>query len=215
MTRRAIFLLRSRKTNRSFEELAAGIDRPKAQWTPDWKTRELPRVLSSIYSPQYSTQTGWDCTLELRGIAAVRTGDAAKAYDSALIIARLSEADLNDSSLLGLLVGASGASILCDVTWEFCDAHTGTAEDFARLEGALAKLDFHRATLRGLRSELAVDINRIQYLKDAPTYAVSILGLSGSNGAPNGRANSSWAKPSRQASLIRTVLCRQTGNFIT
>jgi hypothetical protein len=160
------------------QELAAGLDRPKAQWTPEWKTRALPEMLSAIAVPHYPSVMGVQVTLALRATAAARAGDPTKAHETALIIARLSEASLNDPFLIGLLVAASGTSMLCSATWELCDAHVGTAEDFTGLQSALAALDFHRAALRAGRSEMAAMVDMIQKLKMRPSEVGGVFGLS-------------------------------------
>jgi hypothetical protein len=145
-------------------ELAVGLDRPKAQWTPDWKTADLPFFLSTPL-PHLTLVITASQTLRLRGIAAARAGDAARAHESALIIARLAQASLNDPFLISLLVAASASSLLCDTTWELCDAHAGTVEDFTKLETALMGLDFQRATLNAFRSEMAGGIDSFQLIK--------------------------------------------------
>ena len=170
-----------------FQELAAGLNRPKAQWTPEWKTRELPPNLFSIALPSHSVARAVNQTLTLRAIAALRAGESTKAHETALILARLSEASLNDPFLIGLLVGASTTGGLCGVTWELCAEHAGTAQDFARLESALAQLDFRRATLHAFRSELAAGLDTMQYFKGARDHGYQILfgiseGLGGDSG---------------------------------
>ena len=160
-----------------FQELAAGLNRPKAQWTPEWKTRELPRLLPSIPLPHYSNMPGVNRALVLRAVAAAHADDAAKAHETALILARFCEASLNDPFLIGMLVGASGAAMLCNVTWELCDMHAGTAEDFARLESALTHLDFRRAALHASRCELAAGTNTIQFLKGSRGSMVGVFSL--------------------------------------
>ncbi len=170
-----------------FQELAAGLNRPKAQWTPEWKTRELPPNLFSIALPDYEVARGVNRSLTLRAIAATRAGEAAKAHETALILARLSEASLNDPFLIGLLVGAADTGMLCGAVWELCDAHAGTAEDFARLESTLSGLDFHRALLHACRSEMAGAVNMLQYVKGARDDGCQILfgvseGLGGNSG---------------------------------
>jgi hypothetical protein len=177
------------KHDAAMQELAAGLNRPKAQWTPEWKTRELPEMLFAIELPHYSPVQGLSRTLALRATAAARAGDAAKAHESALILARLNQASLNDPFLIGLLVAASGTSMLCGVTWELCDAHAGTVDDFTRLEAALTSLDFHGAALRAYRSEMAAMVDMVQKLKRRPSEVVKIfqlssgLGGTGSNGS--------------------------------
>ena len=88
---------------------------------------------------------------------------------------RLAQANLNDPFLIGLLVAASDASMVGGITWELCDAHSGTAQDFARLESALAKLDFHHGALRAFRSEMAASVNTMQYLKRNSTNVIGLL----------------------------------------
>ena len=146
-------------------ELAASISRTGAQWTPEWKTRELPPLLPMIALPHYTVVQGLSGTLGLRASAALRTGDTAKAHESALILARISLASVNDPFLIGLLVGISGAARLHGTVWELCMEHAGTAEDFAKLETALVALDFRRATLSAFRSEMAAMVNTVRVFK--------------------------------------------------
>lgn len=147
------------------QELAAGLSRPKAQWTPEWKTRELPEILFNVSLPHYSGIMTVNKFLSLRATAAARTGDANQAHESALIISRLTRANLNEPQMIGLLVAMSGTSFLCGATWELCDAHAGTAEDFSRLEAALENLDFLQGTLRGLRSDTIAGVNALQFIR--------------------------------------------------
>jgi hypothetical protein len=158
-----------------FQELAAGLNRPKAQWTPEWKTRELPHLLPSISLPQYASLIGMNQTLALRAIAAARTGDAPTAHETAQIMARLNEASMNDPFLIGLLIAASGTGTLCNLTWELCADHAGTAEEFAQLETTLARCDLQRATLHAFRCELASDVDTIQFIKSERDNSVGLL----------------------------------------
>ena len=174
-------------------EIAAGLSRPKAQWTPEWKTRELPEQLFTIALPHYQSVRSLNQALALRATAAARAGDAAKAHEAALIIAKLSQADLNDPFLIGLLVAASDAAVLCGSTWELCDAQVGTTEDFARLETALSALDFHRATLKSFRSELAAAVNTLHYIQRHPASGPSLFQVIDNNGKSSGSALSNAA----------------------
>lgn len=150
------------------QELAEGLNRPKAQWTPEWKTRELPEMLFEILFPHFSSIMDVNRTLSFRAAVAARIGDAPKAQEAALIIARMTQAALNEPFVIGLLVGVSGAEMLHSATWEICAAHAGTAEDFARLEAALTALDVRSATLRAYRSEMTAGVNAIQLCKRKP-----------------------------------------------
>ena len=163
------------------QELAAGLSRPKAQWTPEWKTRELPALLPAIALPHYSVTR--EQTLALRAVAAARTGDAAKAHESALIIARFSQASLNDPFLIGLLVAASEVASLHGIVWDLCAAHTGSADDFARLESALAVLDFHQGALHAARCEMTAMVDTIHGLKRRPEDLLGLIQFSNDGGS--------------------------------
>ncbi|MCE9519210.1 MAG: hypothetical protein K8R87_06640 [Verrucomicrobia bacterium] len=157
------------------QELAAGLNRSKAQWTPEWKTRELPERLFTIPFPHYTGSRNTNQTLALRAIAAARASNTAKAHETALIMARLVQANLHDPFLIGMLVAASDTATLCSSTWELCDAQAGTAEDFARLEASLTELDFHRSALRALRVEMAAGVNMLKSLKRNPSSTFSLV----------------------------------------
>ncbi len=150
------------------QELAAGLNRPKAQWTPEWQTRDLPEMLISLHQPHYSSVLAVARSLSLRVDAAAQAGDADKAHQAALILARFNQASLNEPCLIGLLVGTSGAAILHDAIWELFAAHAGNAEDFARLEAALTALDFRRSALLAFRSEMAMGVNVALCMKRKP-----------------------------------------------
>ena len=149
-------------------ELAAGLDRPYARWTPEWKNRELPPVPLFAERPRCFAmmRSGWYQTLVLRSIAAARAGDAAKAHQAALIIARLNEAFLNEPDHVSLFVASLATDyFLHGVTLEICAAHTGTAEDFTRLESALSALNFQRAELHSVRWEMAAGASTVRGMK--------------------------------------------------
>lgn len=170
------------------QELAAGLSRPKAQWTPEWKTRELPEMLFAIALPHYQNVRNLNQTLALRATAAARAGETAKAHETARIMARLTQADLNDPFLIGLLVASSDATALCGSTWELCDAQAGTVEDFARLEAALSALDFHQASLRACRSELAAAVDTLQFIRRHPSSGPGLFQMIEISGQPNSNA---------------------------
>jgi len=146
------------------QELASGLDRPKGQWTPAWKNRELPKLLASIPLPHYSSTQGLANLLSLRAVAAARAGDAGSAHQAGLILGRINQATRNEPLLIGSLVAAHGTSLLCGVTWELCDAHVGTAGDFAKLETALAAADIRKSGLQAIRAEMAMSFNTAQQL---------------------------------------------------
>jgi hypothetical protein len=140
------------------------LDRPKGQWTPAWKTRELPKLLASIPLPHYLSVQRLATLLSLRAAAAARAGDANKAHQAGLLLGRINQATWNEPLLIGSLVSAHGTSLLCGVTWELCDAHAGTAGDFAKLETALAAADIRKSGLQAIRAEMAMSFNTAQQL---------------------------------------------------
>ena len=164
------------------QELTAGLSRPKAQWTPEWKTRDLPEMLFAISLPHYSNLVSVNQTLVLRAIASARAGEIAKAHETVLIIAKLSQANLNDPFLIGLLVAASNTSMLHGTTWELCDAQAGTGEDFTKLESALGTLDFHRSALSAWRSEMAAGVNTLQFIKRKRDNSLSLFEVVSNDG---------------------------------
>ena len=168
------------------QELATGLNRSKAQWTPEWKTRELPENLFMVALPHYQSIQNLNQTVALRAIAAARAGEAAKAHESALIMARLSEANLNDPFLISLLFAEAGTKYLAGATWELCDAQAGTAEDFTRLEAALAGLDFHHSTLGACRGEMAGAVNTLQSLRRNPSSAPGLVQMTNDAELPAG-----------------------------
>jgi hypothetical protein len=136
-------------------ELTAGLKRTEAQWTPEWKTRELPRMLFEIQLPHYQTSQHLVPMLTLRAAAAARAGDAAKAHESLLITLRLARASLKDPFLIGSLVACAQITQASGAAWELCDAHSGSADDFRRLEEEFTKLDFRTGILHAFRGEMA------------------------------------------------------------
>jgi hypothetical protein len=159
-----------------FGELVAGLNRPLAQWTPAWKTRALPRNLQRILLPHLYGIPLLIRFLGLRGIAAARAGDPVKAHECLQIMARLDEACLREPFLTGVLDASHGVESIADATWELCDAHAGTAEDFRRLESALAAMDFRVATARAASSELITNVSAFQFFKEYPDEFLDSMG---------------------------------------
>ncbi|MEY4483883.1 MAG: hypothetical protein RL693_1335 [Verrucomicrobiota bacterium] len=148
-------------------ELAAGLNRPEAQWTPPWKTRTLPGNLFEVPLPHYSVIRELTQMLSFRSIVATRAGDATKAHEALLIAIRLQQATMQEPFLIGLLVAASNSLAINLAVWEICDAQLGTVEDFRRLQDALAKMDYRKSALLAWRSELAGSSSALTYLKQS------------------------------------------------
>jgi len=151
-----------------FKELVAGLDRPEAQWTPAWKTRDLPRNLFSVALPHLTEAQRLTRTLSLRCAAAARAGDGLQAHECALISARLEDATIEEPFLIGMLVAAANAAHLADDIWELSGSQLGTAEDFRGLESRLAAMDFRQATWRSFSAELIAAVSTQQVIKEYP-----------------------------------------------
>lgn len=142
-------------------ELSGVLDRPSAQWTPAWKSRELPAFLFAIPLPHYSTSQNLTKSLTVRSLAEVELGNASAAHTHLRLITRLAEANNGDPFLIGLLVGCAQTSLAANGAWTICEARLGTAEDFARLGADFARLDFTRAAQLAWRGELAAGTSSI------------------------------------------------------
>jgi len=155
------------KHDATVRELAAGLVRRRAQWTPGDKTRQLPKAIYFLRLPHSNPISDARGMLRLRCIADAQAGEIGEAHEAAQIMARFIEASLDQPYVVPHLLGATGAEALATSTWELCDAHAGSAEDFAELEAALAQLDFRRSALRTFRGDLMVIVNLLQAMKDA------------------------------------------------
>ena len=141
------------------DALAAGLDRPQAQWTPAWKTRVLPTDLSATPFPHFQTLI-YKLTrlLCLRSIAAARAGDSVKASEALGIALAINEATLDEPFLFGPLYANDGTRWIDGAIWELCDARIGSAEELRTIELATARLDYRQAALAYSRSELVFEI---------------------------------------------------------
>ena len=165
-------------------ELAAALNRPEAQWTPAWKNREMPDIIFSVSLPHYRPVKEATPMLCLRAIAAAHAGEPAKAHESLLIALKLARASLNDPFLIGNLLAMAQTQQVCHAAWELCRTHSGSAEDFQRLQRELSLLDFQAALLRAFRAELAGGANAVMSMKhqrDAEHFAV-IAGIDDKQG---------------------------------
>lgn len=153
------------KDQSTFAALATALDRTEAQWTPSWKTRELPENLFAAELPHYQTINHLLQVLCLRSIAAGRAGDPATAHESLRIALRMNQATLQEPFLIGLLVAASNTARIASAVWELCQAHTGSATDFAALQQELESIHFQPSALRAYRSELAAAAGAVLWLE--------------------------------------------------
>ena len=167
-------------------ELALGLSRPESQWTPAWRMRVLPEPLFTVSLQYIISARGVINMLCLRGAAAARAGDAAKAHESLLIAGRINEANMQEPSLVGALVACAEVTLISGAVWELCDAHAGTAEDFRKLQEELSRFDFQKSLLCAERGELALGVNITGYFrrrKDLNTFMATLA----MNGVPPGR----------------------------
>jgi hypothetical protein len=136
-------------------ELAAGLERPVAQWTPACKERLSMVATADLSRPHFGTVVSLCRALSLRAAAAAQAGDAKKAHEALRILIKVYEATAHETTLTGWLVSTAMTASVASAAWELCDARLGTADDFARLEEAFCRLDHRAAALQTWRSELA------------------------------------------------------------
>lgn len=145
-------------------ELAAGLDRPEAQWTPALKTRVAGKgPLQDSVSHLLAVKSAAGA-LALRSTAAARCGEVGKAHESIRILIRIGEASAEEN-LIGMLVACANRQNLAFTVCELCDARAGTVEDFERLEVELSNLDLRAVTLEAWRAEVATMMLAWQQLK--------------------------------------------------
>jgi hypothetical protein len=148
-------------------ELAMGLSRPVARWSPALQDLHWSGFVMDMPLPHYIPMKASSGALGLRAAAAARAGEVAKAHEALHILIKMNEATAGDSLLLGVLVSSMMGSSLADAVWEVCDARCGSVEDFERLERALCGLDFRAAALQAYRSEVATCIQAWEQMKDA------------------------------------------------
>ncbi|MGB3121950.1 MAG: hypothetical protein WBE58_24200 [Verrucomicrobiales bacterium] len=156
-----------------FDELAAGLDRPSAQWTPPWKTRELPAVLLSATMPHYQTDMALAKTLRLRTSAAASLGEGGLALDSLRIGLRLSEASFDDPFLISLLVGLSQMNGVVNGIWDCAAAQSLDADQWRLLSRELRRIDLEAGLLRAFRGEMAAACNAVDYIKGTGDFELT------------------------------------------
>lgn len=165
-----------KKDDALINELAAGLTRPGAQWTPPWKTRTLPENLFEVSLPHYTVIRELTQMLCFRSIVAARAGDVIKAHEALLIATRINQATMQEPFLIGLLVASANSNFISSAVWELCNTHTGKAADFHRLQKELAQMNHRKSALHAWRGELASIVDATAYMKrtrDARTIQVT------------------------------------------
>jgi hypothetical protein len=158
-------------------EMAGKLERPYAQLLPALKERELPETIFSMQLPHYGALISASGGLALRAVAAVHAGEVAKAHEAARIMARLSETMSREPFLIGLLASRAAVTQTSQVVWTLCEARSGTAEEFRKLQADLERLDFPDATLRAWEGELAAGVDALMYFKRSrDSNLVAVLG---------------------------------------
>lgn len=180
-----------------FAELAEGLDRPEARWTPEWKSRDLPENLFVTMVPQYGAAQAVGTSLSLRSIAEGRAGDFTKAHQDILVELRLARASLEDPFLIGVLVGyVQQANVAGDV-WELCEAHAGSAEDFRRLQQELSRFDARAAVLHAFRGEMASSAETLLWMNRVAgshfLETITVISPMGEPNRPNWFARALWS----------------------
>jgi hypothetical protein len=162
-------------------ELAAGLSRPESQWTPAWRTRDLPQPIFDIEFPHNFPVSQLSYMLCLRAIAAAHAGNPARAHQSILIATRLTQANMQEPFIMGTLLASASAGMPAVGVWELCNAHSGSADDFRTLQQALTRLDYRSACLYGVRTEMIFSLAAIYRLREHGTGTTPLWSFNGTD----------------------------------
>jgi hypothetical protein len=163
-------------------ELAAGLARPRAQWTPCSSERKLqrPYVMSSLHQigPGFTLAK----ILTLRAAVAGTAGDLPKAIESLRIAKRLAIASFDEPLLIEGLVGSAIESLSVNALWEICRSQQGTAEDWLELEKLTTAYEARGAFLRTFRGEMAASVDTVLYAKETRQRQILLVLQPGMHG---------------------------------
>lgn len=147
-------------------ELAVGLDRPGAQWTPAFSAKELKRPYVLIEIPHLVVILKLQQGLSFRAAAAGVAGDLPKALQSLRISKRLALACLDEPLLINALIAQAIESLSIHAVWEICRARHGVMEDWAHLEGLNSEYGLKQLMLRTHRGELAASADTALSLRE-------------------------------------------------
>lgn len=150
------------------QSLLDDLDRTDAEWTPAWKTRELPEMLFEIELPQYQPLMALSKTLALLTLAEIELGHADRAHQLLLTQLRIVRASLREPFLIGSLVGAAQLDFACRCIWEFARLRLGSSDQFQSLRNELAGIDLKSVLLQAYRTELIGGVNALMNVKKNP-----------------------------------------------
>ena len=148
-----------------FDELATGLQRPQARWTPEI-AQNLKRPWLGDERSEKVDVFVLARALGLRARVAAHTGDMRRAFECLRLADRLATASYQEPMLSGLRVGNAIVSLQVSAVWELTQTHLGTVQEWTELETLFARFDAQAATLRCLRGELAVEIDLLFYMRD-------------------------------------------------
>ncbi|WP_395751629.1 hypothetical protein [Prosthecobacter sp.] len=103
--------------------------------------------------------------LELRAQMAAAAGDAESAVRSVQASMRFTQALCQEPLLIGLLSGTATADFDVNSLWYLLSQHTASAEQLARLQADLERLDLMRAQFQAMRGELVWQMESIEWYK--------------------------------------------------
>lgn len=147
-------------------ELAAGLARPRAQWTPSMSERTLRRPYLALDLPHLAPAFELGKIASLRAAVAGAAGDLPKAIESLRIAKRLAMAFFDEPLLIDGMVAQAIEGLSVNAIWEICRSQQGNADDWRELEGIVRAYDVRAATLRIYRGEMAVGLDSILFARD-------------------------------------------------
>lgn len=171
-----------RKWDAYFAELAAGLDRPRAQWTPALSERAV-RPYLTISTPHLVAGFSLSKLVAFRAAVAGAAGDLPRAIEALRIAKRLSVAFYDDPMLIDGLVAQSIETMAISALWEIAWSQQGTPETWSELELLVRTYDVRTASLRVYRGEFAVGMDIILYARDSRADEMMLMMLPGTHSA--------------------------------
>ena len=115
--------------------------------------------------------------LVLRAQAACESGNTAAACDSTLAVLRLTDASAREPFLISELIATSLHEMALESIWTVLNKRQATDEELQALQSSLSRLDFHKAVLTAMRSEMASAVDSLEFVQAGPFQMAEVVNL--------------------------------------
>ncbi|MBK8094830.1 MAG: hypothetical protein IPK32_23400 [Verrucomicrobiaceae bacterium] len=171
----------------------AALTHMDAAWTPPVGTgHDGPACHMPM--PHMNTAYSISKGLAFRTHTALAAGNAEDAVRSIQAMIRLTQAGLNEPTLISLLIAITTEQFVHDSIWALLRSRLTDASQIQRLQDEIRRIDFMKSALHSMRGELAFQASTIDYFR--PTNRRwQAAGVIARNGLPPELAQeSSWLK---------------------